>query len=116
MTPDGQWIWFNSDATGAMHLWRIRSDGQDRQRMTFDDRVNWFPHPSPCGRQVLYLSYPADTRGHPRDLDVELRLMPASGGEPRLLLALFGGQGSLNVPCWSPDSRHFAFVRYHPAK
>ncbi len=111
-TPDGAWIWFNSDQGGSMQLWRVRPDGTDRQRMTDEATVNWFPHPSPDGRHVLYLAYPPETEGHPRDHDVELRLMPAGGGPSTLLTALFGGQGSINVPCWSPDSRHFAFVRY----
>ncbi|WP_343080418.1 hypothetical protein [Ostreiculturibacter nitratireducens] len=114
-TPDGEWIWFNSDVGGSMQLWRIRPDGTGRERMTDDERVNWFPHPSPDGRHVLYLSYPPGTEGHPRDLDVELRLMPAGGGAARSLIALFGGQGSVNVPCWAPEGNRFAFVRYRPA-
>ncbi len=111
---DGTWIWFNSDTSGSMQLWRIRPDGTDRQQMTAEDSVNWFPHPSPCGAHVLYLAYPAGTEQHPRDLNVELRLMPAAGGASRLLVALFGGQGSINVPCWHPDGGSFAFMRYHP--
>lgn len=113
-TPDGRWIWFNSDTQGGMQLWRMRPDGADRQRMTADSRVNWFPHPSPCGAHVLYLSYPPGTQGHPRDLDVELRLMPSGGGAPKTLLPIFGGQGSINVPCWSPTGESFAFMRYFP--
>jgi len=114
-SPDGAWIWFNSDQDGPMALWRVRPDGLDRQRMTNDARVNWFAHPSPCGQYVLYLSYKNGTEGHPRDRDVELRIMPAAGGAPQTLLAIHGGQGSLNVPCWAPDARRFAFVRYRPA-
>ena len=113
-TPDGEWIWFNSDQEGSMQLWRVRPDGRDRQRMTDDNRVNWFPHPSPDGANVLYLAYPPGTEGHPRDLDVELRLIPASGGKPRTLAEIFGGQGSINVPCWNRDGSAFAYVRYHP--
>lgn len=113
-TPDGEWIWFNSDQGGGMQLWRIRPDGRDRQRMTDDDRVNWFPHPSPDGRHILYLSYEPGTEGHPRDRDVELRLMPAHGGKPRTLVKLFGGQGTINVPCWKADGSAFAYVRYRP--
>jgi Tol biopolymer transport system component len=113
-TPDGAWIWFNSDQRGGMQLWRIRPDGRDRQRMTDDDRVNWFPHPSPDGRHVLYLSYEAGTEGHPRDRSVELRLMPAGGGPARTLVRLFGGQGTINVPCWKSDGTAFAYVRYIP--
>ena len=97
-----------------MQLWRMRPDGTALERMTDDPRSNWFPHPSPDGASLLFLSYAPGTDGHPRDKHVELRLMPAGGGAPRTLLALFGGQGSINVPCWSPDGRRFAFVRYAP--
>ena len=82
------------------------------EQITFDDRVNWFPHPSPDGRSVLYLSYPAGTLGHPANLDIELRLIDLATGSVRNLAALFGGQGTINVPCWSPDSRRVAYVDY----
>jgi Tol biopolymer transport system component len=111
-TPDGQWIWFNGERDGAVDLWRIHPDGSDLQQMTRDDAVNWFPHPSPDGRHVVYLAYPPGTTGHPGGLDVELRLIPPDGGPSRLLTALHGGQGTINVPSWSPDSRSLAFVRY----
>ena len=111
-TPDGKWIWFNSSRGGSMHLWRMRPDGCEIGAMTDDERVNWFPHPSPNGKHILYLAYENDVTGHPRDKNVELRLMPADGGKPKTLLALFGGQGSINVPCWEPSSKRFAFVRY----
>ena len=108
----GQWIWFNAEQDGVVDLWRIKPDGADLQRMTQDARVNWFPHPSPDGRWVVYLSYPEGTQGHPANLDVELRLLPAEGGQPRELITLFGGQGTLNVPCWSPDGQKFAFMSF----
>jgi len=111
-TPDGNWIWFNSSRSGFMQLWRMRPDGGQLQQMTKDDRVNWFPHPSPDGLHILYLAYEHGVDGHPRDKDVELRLLPAGGGELRVLLQMFGGQGSINVPCWEPGSRRFAFMRY----
>jgi Tol biopolymer transport system component len=114
-TPDGRWIWFNSDVGGSMALWRIRPDGTERQRMTDDERVNWFPHPSPDGKHVLYLAYEEGTEQHPRDRNVELRLIPAEGGTAATLVTLFGGQGSINVPCWAPDSSRFAYVCYFPA-
>lgn len=111
-TPDGRWIWFNGETDGSVDLWRIPARGGAPERMTADERVNWFPHPSPDGRQVLYLAYESGTEGHPRDRDVELRIMPAGGGAALRLLKLFGGQGTINVPCWAPDARRFAFVRY----
>lgn len=111
-TPDGKWIWFNSTRGGTMQLWRIRPDGTGLERMTDDRRNNWFPHPSPDGTAVLYLSYADGVEGHPRDHEIELRLMPSNGGESRCLIDLFGGQGTINVPCWAPDSKQFAYVRY----
>jgi Tol biopolymer transport system component len=111
-TPDGKWVWFNSTRGGTMQLWRMAPDGAAKQQMTDDTRVNWFPHPSPDGKHILYLAYETGTDGHPRDRTVELRLMAAEGGSPRTLLSLFGGQGSINVPNWAPDSKRFAFMRY----
>jgi Tol biopolymer transport system component len=111
-TADGQWIWFNGEREGDVQLWRMRPDGTGVQRMTNDRRVNWFPHPSPNGKHILYLAYESGTRGHPAMQSVELRLIPATGGEPKTLLRITGGQGTMNVPCWAPDSRKFAFVSY----
>ena len=113
-TPDGQWIWFNGERNGAVDLWRIRPDGTGLQQMTDDAAVNWFPHPSPDGAHVVYLAYPPKTKGHPANLDVALKRMPAMGGQAETLCTLFGGQGTINVPSWAPDSGAFAFVRYQP--
>ncbi|HSF91166.1 MAG TPA: hypothetical protein VLA51_03060 [Paracoccaceae bacterium] len=113
-TPDGKWIWFNAERPGEMNLWRMRPDGSKLEQMTNDAPMNWFPHPSPDGKHVLYLAYAAGVFGHPRNHDVELRLMPADGGASRCLRAIFGGQGSLNVPCWSPGSDRFAYVEVIP--
>lgn len=111
----GRFLWFNADATGHTQIWRMRVDGTEAAPVFRDERVNWFPHPSPCGAHVLYLSYPPGTEGHPRDLDVQLCLMTPEGGDRRVAVDLFGGQGSINVPCWAPDGRAFAFMRYAPA-
>lgn len=111
-TPDGQWIWFNGEKEGRVDLWRVRPDGSDLQQMTDDAVVNWFPHPSPDGKHVLYLAYPEGTKGHPAGIGVGLHLMPAVGGQPKVLCYLYGGQGTINVPCWAPDSQRFAFMRY----
>ncbi|MFC5452746.1 TolB family protein [Paenibacillus aestuarii] len=114
-SPDGRHIWFNSVRTGLMQVWRMNADGSEQVQMTFDESNNWFPHVSPDGEQVAYLTYrkgdvaPGD---HPANKQVEIRLMPSAGGEFRTLLQLFGGQGTLNVNSWSPDSRQLAFVSY----
>ena len=111
-TPDGRWIWFNGQRDGQVRLWRMRPDGADLQAMTGDDRVHWFPHPSPDGAHVLYLAFPAGTTGHPFGCEVELRLLPSGGGAHRVVARIFGGQGSLNVPCWAPDGSWFACVAW----
>jgi Tol biopolymer transport system component len=111
-SPDGEWIYFNSERTGTMRIWRMRPDGSDQQRMTADSYADWFPHPSPDGRWVAFLSYEGEVKGHPRDKDVTLRIMPPAGGEIQVLARLFGGQGTINVPSWSPDGSALAFVSY----
>ena len=111
-SPDGEWIYFNSDRTGRMQIWRIPASGGDAERVTDDDTADWFPHISPDGRWMVYLAYDGEVEGHPRDHEVTLRLMDLSDGSTRLLAELFGGQGTINVPSWSPDSTRLAFVSY----
>lgn len=113
-TPCGEYIWFNSVRSGLMQLWRMRADGSAQEQMTFHTKINaWFPHVSPNGEHVVYIAYySGDLKPdeHLPDKNVELRLMPATGGPSRLLLKLFGGQGTINVNSWAPDSRRIAFV------
>ncbi|WP_299841944.1 hypothetical protein [uncultured Jannaschia sp.] len=115
VTPDGAWIWFNGETEAGVDLWRVPAAGCAPERMTRGDSVDWFPHPSPDGRDILYLAFPPGTQKHPCDRPVELRTMPAAGGTPRSVLSLFGGQGTINVPCWRPSGGAFAFARYVPA-
>lgn len=112
-TMDGQWIYFNAERSGAMRIWRMRPDGSAQEMVTNDaEYADWFPHPSPDGRWVVFLSYKGDVKGHPPDHDVVLRLMPLAGGPAKVIASLLGGQGTINVPSWAPDSRRFAFVSY----
>ncbi len=111
-SPDGKLIYFNSERTGSMQVWRMKPDGSGQEPMTSDGYNNWFPHPSPDGKWIVFLSYPREVSGHPENKDVMLRLIPAAGGEIQILAKLFGGQGTMNVPSWSPDSRALAFVSY----
>jgi hypothetical protein len=111
-SPDGKYIYFNSERSGSMQIWRMKADGSDQQQITTDEYNNWFPHPSPDGRWIAFLSYPKDVKGHPANQDVMLRLLPVRGGQVQVLAKLFGGQGTINVPSWSPDSQRLAFVSY----
>jgi Tol biopolymer transport system component len=112
---DGKYIYFNSERTGSMQIWRMKTDGSEQAQITQDEYNNWFAHPSPDGRWLVFLTYEKGVQGHPANKDVMLRLMPiASGGsgQVQVLAKLFGGQGTINVPSWSPDSRNVAFVSY----
>jgi TolB protein len=111
-SPDGKYIYFNSDRTGTMQIWRMLPDASHEEQITNDGYNNWFAHPSPDGKWIVFLSYEKDVSGHPENKDVTLRIMPAAGGKPDVLAKLFGGQGTINVPSWSPDSRKVAFVSY----
>ncbi|MCU1257907.1 MAG: Periplasmic component of the Tol biopolymer transport system-like protein [Bryobacterales bacterium] len=121
-SPDGKWIYFNSDRSGSWDIWRIPPDGagtgdSKAQQVTADELEDWFPHPSPDGKHLVFLSFPKGTSGHNDKLDVELRMVPMPGATgksaaPQTLLKFFGGQGTINVNSWSPDSTRFAFVVY----
>lgn len=111
-SPDGKYIYFNSVRSGSMEIWRMKPDGSDQEQLTNDEYNNWFPHISPNGKRMVFLSYPKTVApdDHPFYKRVYLRLMPVNGGEPKVIAYVYGGQGSINVPSWSPDSKRIAFV------
>ncbi|TCL71033.1 PD40 domain-containing protein [Rhizobium sp. BK251] len=119
-SPDGAWIYFNSEAAakvpGHAQVFRMRPDGSDLQQLTHDELVNWFPHLSPDGSIVAYIAFPQGTVGHPADKDVIIRTMRPEGGATVDIDRFNGGQGSINVASWSPDSKSFAYVRYPSGK
>ena len=111
-SPDGQWVYFNSVRTGLMQIWKMKPDGSEQTQVTRDDFNTWFAHPSPDGRYLVFLSYDRSVQGHPANQDVRLRRMTLATGEITTVARFFGGQGTQNVPNWSPDSRTVAFVTY----
>jgi Tol biopolymer transport system component len=116
-SPDGRWIYFHSVRDDGVQVWRMRPDGSGVEQVTHDGFYNWFPHPSPDGRWILVLSsHTVPETGHPPPGEYILRLLPVTGGEPRELARFTGGNGSLNVPCWSRDSARIAFATYTYAK
>ncbi|MCX6253941.1 MAG: hypothetical protein NTV31_05620 [Bacteroidia bacterium] len=111
-SPDGKYIYYNGNHTGTMQIWQMKPDGSGREQLTFDKYNNWFPHISPNGKYIVIISFPPDIdpNSHPSYKRVMLRIMPVSGGEPKVIAYLYGGQGTINVPSWSPDSKQIAFV------
>jgi Tol biopolymer transport system component len=125
-SPDGKWIYVNSDRTGNFDIWRFPAGGagendKNAQQVTSDEWEDWFPHPSPDGKWMVFVSFEKGTQGHPANRNVALRMMPLPGAKlttPKIeiLTRLFGGQGTINVNSWSPDSKRFAFVSYELMK
>jgi len=121
-SPDGRWIYFNSDRSGSWDVWRIPPDGAGAgdaraERITADEYEDWFPHPSPDGKWIVFLSFAKGTQGHPPDQNIMLRRIPVVDGRPdaarvEVIARMLGGQGTINVNSWSPDSSRFAFIRY----
>jgi len=113
-SPDGNYIYFNSERTGTMQVWRMKTDGSDQEQITKDELNDWFPHPSPDGKWIVYVTFDTSVPSgqHPANKNVMLRLMNLETKEIIVMAKIFGGQGTINVPSWSPNSRQLAFVSY----
>lgn len=113
-SPDGEHIYFNSERTGTMQIWRMKTDGSEQEQITTDKFNDWFPHPSPDGKWIVYVTFDTDVPSgkHPANKNVMLRLMNLETKEITIMAKIFGGQGTINVPSWSPDSQQIAFVSY----
>lgn len=111
-SPDGKYIYYNGTHSGTMQIWRMKPDGSDKEQITFDEYNDWFPHISPDGKWMVIISFPPtiDVNAHPSFKRVMLRLMPVDGGAPKVIAYMYGGQGTINVPSWSPDSKQISFV------
>jgi TolB protein len=111
-SPDGRYIYFNSDRSGSMQIWRMKPDGSEQEPVTTDEAENWFPHIAPNGQSMVFLTYDKGVGDHPENKDVRLRLMNLTTRTVTVLAKLFGGQGTINVSSWSPNSQYLAFVSY----
>ena len=117
-SPNGKYIYFNAFRNESMQIWRMKTDGSQQEQLTNDTFSNWFAHPSPDGKWIVFISYLVDQGdAHPFGKDVKLRLMSlADRSISDLTPVFFGGQGTLNVPSWSADSKKVAFVSYSEIK
>lgn len=116
-SADGIWLYVNTEDFGSRpghaQLARVPADGGELEQLVKSDTVDWFPHLSPDGRFAAYISFPTGTLGHPADLDVQITIVDVGDwSTPLHTIGLFGGQGTMNVNSWSPDSRHLAYVAY----
>ncbi len=112
-TPDGRYIYFNSVRSGTMQIWRMKPDGSNPEQVTNDEFNNWFAHISPDGKQIAFISFlqnEVPPGSHPPYKHIYIRLMPTEGGPVKTLAYVYGGQGSMNTPSWSPDSKKLAFI------
>ena len=111
-STDGKYIWFNSNRSGSMEIWRMKADGSEQTQITNDKYQNWFAHESPDGKKIIFLSYLTDVDywDHPYYKQVVLRIMDIDDLKPKVIAHLYGGQGTINVPSWAPDSKKVAFV------
>lgn len=112
-TPDGKYIYFNSNRTGTMQIWRMKADGSEQEAVTTGEFHDWFPHVSPDGKSIVFLSFlkeEVSSGDHPFYKHVYLRMMPITGGTPKVIAYIYGGQGTINTPSWSPDSKRVAFI------
>ena len=113
-TPDGKFILFNSVRSGMMKIWKMNPDGSEQVQVSYGAFNDWFAHPSPDGKKMVYVSYPpkVPANSHPHNQHVLIQIQNIGSDKPKVLAYVYGGQGTMNVPSWSPDGKSIAFISF----
>lgn len=128
-SPDGEWICFRRDdladstrlaayrgllarhlvRPSEMHLWVMRADGSDKQRVTRLPGASFAPFFTPDGRSLIFSS----NWENPRGRNFDLYLVPAAGGPPAPVTREPSFDG---FPMFSPDGRWLVFASNRGAR
>ena len=112
LQPPDKFLYFASNQSGVMQIWRKMADGSDPEQITSDGFNNTSPHLSPDGKYLLFLSCPKSLKELPENKDITLRMMSLADKSIKTLATFVGGQGSLGTQPWSPDGRRVVFISY----
>ncbi|NND06257.1 MAG: hypothetical protein HKN87_07745 [Saprospiraceae bacterium] len=109
VTPNGNSIYFHSNRSGNMKIWRMDIDGKNKSQLTTDkDWDDWYPQPSPDGRFLLVHSTQESRGGE----EVFLRLFSIDAPTTNVrVLGSYGGD--LSKPtfnAWSTEGDRIAYI------
>jgi len=98
VSPDGQWLAFDSDRSGNQDIYKVPASGGDPTQLTRNPGDDFMSSWSPNGREIAYYSFHQGSR--------QLRVMSADGGGVRPVVPLPVDQ---RAPGWSPDGMRLVF-------
>ena len=115
-SPDGKYLYFSSDRSGRSQIWRTLADGTAPEQVTDDEWNNFFPHLSPDGTRMVFVSSAKAGSLPPETEDIVLRVLTFESKRVAILAKLIGGRGTMDMSSWSPDGRRLAFVSYQSVR
>ena len=99
ISPDGQWLAFESNRRGNMDIWIMRKDGSELRQLTTHHAHDWSPRWSPDGKKILFHSLRSGNR--------DLFMIPVSGGA----ITQLTDHPTEDIACnWSPDGQSIVFL------
>jgi Tol biopolymer transport system component len=100
-SPDGKWLFFDSNVSGSALLYRMRLPNGDPEPLTSGTDEFFYPALSPDGREVAFHSYRSGNR--------DIYVMPLDGGPTQQVTATPLQEAA---PNWSPDGKALAFGNF----